>query len=287
MPIRLIATRFIAMRGAVVAAVMPLILLACSVTPGAPVAEGSFSPSPTSATADPGSPSSSPGASLTYAAFGDSWPYGSHCGGCRPFPVLLEDGLKEALAGRELHFMNDVTNGGTAQELARSIETNESIRADIAAADIIVIAIGGNDLEPAFDASKAGTCGGTDQLDCFRSIRDDLRASYERMLTAIDQLRDCKPTAIRMITGSNEFLADQGLIDMLGSDFGPTRGVAVTEMLRDAQCEVAAAHHALCVDLGTALNGPDLKSPQDVNTQDAMQKVADTILAAGLSELAP
>ncbi len=37
-----------------------------------------------------------------------------------------------------------------------------------------------------------------------------------------------------------------------------TAGVAITTMLRDMQCEVAAAHGAKCVDLGLALHGPDL-----------------------------
>ena len=88
-----------------------------------------------------------------------------------------------------------------------------------------------------------------------------------------------------MVTTSNEFLADPALIELFGADFGAVGGVAVTKMNRHAQCEVAAAHHAICIDLGAALNGPKLTTPQDVNTQAAMQKVADAILAAGLPEL--
>jgi hypothetical protein len=88
-----------------------------------------------------------------------------------------------------------------------------------------------------------------------------------------------------MVTTSNEFLADPDLISFFGSEFGPVGGAAITKMNRDAQCEVAAAHHVMCIDLGLALNGPKLAVPQDVNTQDAMQKVADAILAAGLPEL--
>lgn len=50
-------------------------------------------------------------------------------------------------------------------------------------------------------------------------------------------------------------------------------------------CEVAASHNAVCVDIALALNGPDLLQPRDVNTQEAMQAVADAILATGLDEL--
>jgi lysophospholipase L1-like esterase len=267
-------------------------LAACGASAGS---SGTANPIPSASAQEPtamvaSSASVSPSASatseggLTYVAFGDSWPFGAHCGGCRPFPGLVVPGL-EAASGQTIHFVNDVTNGGTAAELADAMTSDAKVRADLSVADIIVIAIGGNDLQPALEASVAGTCGGADNLDCFRAVRDGLAASYDKMLTRIDELRPGKPTAVRMVTTSNEFLADPDLISFFGPTFGATRGVAITKMNRDAQCAAAVAHHALCVDLGVALNGPSLTAPQDVNTQEAMQKVADAIVAAGLPEL--
>ena len=259
------------------------ILAGCaSGTAASPSAVALPTAQPTSTLWPPASPS--PAAALTYVAFGDSWPYGAHCNGCRPFPVLLPAGF-EALSGGQVRFLNDVTNGGTAQELAEAMQTDAKIRADIAGADIIVIAIGGNDLGPAFDARAAGRCGGFDHLKCFRTVRDALASAYETMLDEIDALRAGRPTAVRMVTTSNEFLADPELIELFGPDFGAAGGVGITKMNRDVQCAAAAAHNAICIDLGLALNGPDLLTPQDVNTQATMQKVADAILAAGLPEL--
>jgi lysophospholipase L1-like esterase len=226
----------------------------------------------------------SSGSSLTYVMFGDSWPYGAHCNGCRPFPGLLKDAYAAA-TGQAIDFRNDTTNGGTARELAAKMKSDKSIRDDIAAADIIVVSIGGNDLEAPFSAWTGGTCGGDDRLDCFRDGANSLRAAYDGMLSEIDGLRGARPTAVRMVTTSNEFLADAGLIQAFGADFGKTGGVAITTMNRDVQCEVAEMHHAGCVDLGVALNGPDLLKPSDVNTQETMQTVANTIAAAGLEEL--
>jgi hypothetical protein len=88
-----------------------------------------------------------------------------------------------------------------------------------------------------------------------------------------------------MVTTSNEFLSDKDLIDTFGVDFGKTSGVTITRMNRDAQCDTAVRHHAVCVDLGAALNGPALTTPNDVNTQATMQQVADAIAATGLPEL--
>lgn len=228
--------------------------------------------------------SPSAGVGLTYVMFGDSWPYGAHCNGCRPFPLLLEVAYA-AITGRPIDFRNDTTNGGTAQELAAMMGNDPAIRADIEAADVIVISIGGNDLEPAFASYTARNCGGSDRLDCFRTVASTLRTAYDGMLTAIDGLRAGRPTAVRMVTTSNEFLSDQGLIETLGADFGKTSGVTITEMIRDAQCDAAVKRKAVCVDLGAALNGPGLLTPNDVNTQATMQQVADAIAASGLAEL--
>ena len=142
-----------------------------------------------------------------------------------------------------------------------------------------------NGFEPAFNLSMAGNCGGADQLDCFRKVAEGWRISFDEMLTEIEVLRKGQPTAIRLVATSNEFLADRGLIEAFGEDFGKTSGVAITQINRDVLCEIAAKHNAKCVDLGLALNGPDLLRPQDVNTQEAMQAVADALLASGLDEL--
>jgi lysophospholipase L1-like esterase len=216
--------------------------------------------------------------------FGDSWPYGAHCNGCRPFPVLYADGLVTT-TGRRIDLINKTRNGGGAQTLLAELTTSETIRGYVQRADIVVIATGGNDLGPAFEAAAAGTCGGADGLDCYRTFNEKLRGWFDAILTQIEELRTGRPTAIRLVTSSNEYLVDQGLIQLLGPDFGKTSGVAITRMQRDMECEVAADHHALCVDIALALNGPDLLVPRDGNTQAAMQAVADAILATGLDEL--
>ena len=220
----------------------------------------------------------------TYVAFGDSWPSGDHCNGCRPFPALYADALAAA-PGHQINFINFTTNGGTSQSLLADIQNSQKIREAVMSADIIVISTGANDLEPAFNLYGAGKCGGADQLDCFRKVAEDWRASFDGILTEIEALRDGKPTAVRLITNSNEFLADPNLIAGFGRDFALGGGAAITALHHDALCEIAAKHHMLCVDMRPILNGPNWDKPQDVNTQDAMQAVVDALLASGLDEL--
>jgi hypothetical protein len=232
------------------------------------------------------SPSPSTGLlSWTYVALGDSWPAGGHCGGCRPFPVLYRDGLA-ASTGRRIDFV-DFTDAGTAKSLLQDVRTSVTVRDAIRRGDIVMISTGGNDLEPAFVAASAGTCGGEDQLDCFRDAAASMRASFDGVVTEIELLRNGRPTAIQLVTGVNEFLTDPDLIDAVGPAYAKTHGVAITKMLAEVQCEVAAKHPATtkCIDLGLALNGPDLLKPVDSNTQASMQDVADVLLASGLPEL--
>jgi lysophospholipase L1-like esterase len=240
---------------------------------------GQSAPAPATA----GSPSPD-GTALTYVAFGDSWAYGAHCNGCVPFPELYADGLSEAF-GHPVTFIDLTTNGGGAESLLRDIKVNlRGTRDALSQADIVIIATGMNDLNAAWDAAIAGTCGGSDGLDCLRDRIEEQRAWYDGLLTEIETLRDGAPTAIRLVTTSNEFLTDPQWA-VLGSDFPTTGGVEITRLTRDVQCEVADLHGAVCVDLGLALNGPDLLTPLDVNTQEGMQAVADVIMASGLDEL--
>ena len=229
-----------------------------------------------------------------YAAFGDSLPYGAHCNGCDPYPGVYAARLR-ATQPHPVEFVNLTENGGTSSSLLGEMKQSDPIRRAISRADIIVLDIGSNDMSqggrpgqgvmPPFASWRAGTCGGSDKLDCFRQNTQALRANIDGMLTEIGQLRMGKPTAVRVVTGSNEFLSDPVLIRAFGANFGPREGAKILAMRHAALCAAATAHSMKCVDLRPVLNGPSLDKPQDVETQAAMNKVADALLNTGLGEL--
>ena len=76
--------------------------------------------------------------------------------------MLYADGL-EATTAHHIEFVNLTTNGGTSQSLLASILTSPQTRQEVAAADIIVISTGMNDLEPASKLYVDGHCGGVDR----------------------------------------------------------------------------------------------------------------------------
>lgn len=234
---------------------------------------------PTRGDASPRAPT--PG--LTYIAFGDSWPSGAHCGGCVTFPELYASGLEEQ--GETVRFIDRTEDGGTSHDLVTRIENNSVVREELAAADIVVISTGANDTEPALGYWQAGTCGGVDNLDCFRTVAAEWQANFEAILAEIGGLRGDRPTAVRLLTNANEFLFDPFLIETLGADFGSVGGAEITAMHHDSICAAADAYDAQCIDLRPVLNGPTGADPVDIHTQESMQKVADALVASGLEEL--
>jgi lysophospholipase L1-like esterase len=227
---------------------------------------------------------------LTYVAFGDSWPSGAHCGNCRTFVALYADGLAKK-TGRKIRFTNLTQTqipgtqlGETSKSLLSDIRSDAATRRAVTSADIIVISTGANDLEAAFGAYGAGKCGGSDHADCFRKVAAAWRTNFDAILVQIRKLRAGHATAIRVVTNSNEFLADPNFI-AFGKDFGRTTGVLITKLMQAALCGPARAHSAVCVYLAPVLNGPKLTTPQDVNTPKAMASVARALLATGLPEL--
>ena len=152
-------------------------------------------------------------------------------------------------------------------------------------ADIIVISTRANDLEDAFGLFAAGNCGGADHFDCFRKVGEDWHVLFDGILNEIETLRNGKSTAIRLVTNSNKALSDPVLIEIFGPKDRSGGGAFITDLHHEILCEVAAKHGAKCVDLRPVLNGPNFDKPQDVNTQEAMQAVADALLASGLDKL--
>jgi lysophospholipase L1-like esterase len=203
-----------------------------------------------------------------YVALGDSWTHGSHCGFCRTFAGRYADGLPD-VAGRPVVFVDDTVNGGTTSSMLDDLSDDYfHFRGDVAAADIVMISTGINDIEQALVDAGNGQCGGPANTDCFDDVAQGWKTNFDQMLTEIEEIRGGQPTAIRLVTAHNIFVSDPTIARdfNLPADFATTTGVEITAMQRDAMCEAAERHDALCVDVALLLNGDGLDQPADENS---------------------
>jgi hypothetical protein len=233
---------------------------------------------------------SSASSELSYLALGDSWPEGAHCGYCRTFAGLYADGLASQ-TGRRVVF-EDITGaaqpyfelGGGSASLLKALRSDPSTRRAVAKADVIMIATGPNE-GAAYEAAKAGTCGGDDDMACFRTQRRMWERNFDAILDEIEGLRAGKPTAIRLVSAANPFVSDPSMAKGLPEDFATKEGALIFMNLNDTLCSNAARHDAVCVDVRPILNGRTLDRPVDENSPKSMRAVAKALLATKLPEL--
>ena len=219
-------------------------------------------------------PSASNGPGLSYVALGDSWVEGAHCGGCRTFAGLYADGL-EVLTGEPVEFIDltgDRTTDSTA--LLESLRTDDEIRTAVANADVVLIATGPNEGSVTTEPLAAGTCGGPDNLECVRTLGERWAANFDLSLEEIEQLRDGKPTAVRLVNAANILTSVPSIAAELGLEegFASTAFALNFELLTQAVCDAAGAHDAQCVDVRPILNGPNLDQPTDENSPEICRR---------------
>ena len=151
----------------------------------------------------------------------------------------------------------------------------------------MLIATGPNEGSITTEPLASGTCGGADNLDCVRALGERWATNFDASLGEIEELRDGKPTAIRLVNAANIFTSEPSIATDLGleEDFASDAFALNFELLTQAVCDAAEAHDAQCVDVRPILNGPDLDQPTDENSPENMQAIADALVETGLAEL--
>ena len=260
------------------AVVTALVLAGC--TSGTTVTDPPSGSSSTSAAPPPEGPD------ITVAYFTDSWGAGSHCSGCTPWPRELAPAYEKTYGVHvtPLDFANPA--GSNTDLLLNSLKTDQKYRDAVAAADVVVFNHGLNDFDQ-FDKAvfvplRNGHCGGGDGLACLQKLTDHWTQNLAGYAAVVKDLRGDKPTAVRFVGISNEYLTDPVPKMILG---GAKNAQAVFAGFNDVSCAVAEEHDGVCVDLRPVLNGPTMDAGADPNSPESMQAVADAIVALGLPEL--
>ena len=177
-------------------------------------------------------------------ALGDSVPAGSNCH-CTPFPELSARGLSNA--AREVTATNDAVNGISTDGVLRQLRDNKPIRQHVAAADVVEVEVGANDV-PHTDA-----CGA--QVSCYTPGVPPMQARLGAIVRQVRQLTAGRDVRVVLLDYWSVWL---------GGAYAQQQGVAyvaaatqVTDVVNKAIQSAAQATGAAYVDLRAAFKGPD------------------------------
>lgn len=307
-------------------AIPALALAACSTPTARAGSTASYSPAPrpasttnagpptSTATASPASPGASPSvgagmASPTVAAtpsptgpnaaaapgpkevnvlgLGDSVTAGSQCG-CTPFVQQLA----KLLADRD-QVPTTATNlgvGGLTSVGLMQMLDDPATRQSVAAADIVVITIGANDLLPALSWWDAGSASPATQRDCGgacdSATLDAVGAQVAGVIARVQWLRGGRPTTVLVTDYWNVFVDGAAGLASRGTGYLAWSG-ELTDRLNSRICAAAQVQNATCVDLRGPFDGNGTKDPTALLAADGDHPdaaghtlIADQLLAA-------
>ena len=222
-------------------------------------------------------------------ALGDSDTTGegdsSGLGGVGRYARLLRQKL-----GVKVVVTNLAQEGKTSSELLSEVRSDPTTRAALKKAQVVLIGIGGADLNAGDDRNQAGACKGT---ACYAA---DLRA-FGRNLDAtaalVRKLRSPTQMVLRTITLPNVI---PGAKDVVPPFITPKIGVFQNQAIKRYVCGAMAKHRGRCVDAFLAFNGPDgthnayskgwlTKDPCCYPSGKGQQVIAELVLKSGLAPL--
>ena len=179
---------------------------------------------------------------------GDSVPAAAGCA-CTSFVQLFGHNLGKH-TGRPNHTDNYARNGLDTTGLLAQLQ-DPGVAEVVAHADLVTVTIGANDFARAEGDYFAGTCGGSDGLDCFRTTLPDLRGNLTAILDRIRALAAGRPMGVRVTNYWNVFEDGEVAQEKHGDAFVRDSD-QLTQEANAVICDVADRAGDDCIDVYTA-----------------------------------
>ena len=219
------------------------IATACEAASAPPSRVGSATPQPATPSA---SVSSLP--ALTIVALGDSDTTGSGdptgVGWVGYYAASLQQSLDE-----QTEVTNLAVEGKTSDELLSELQSDPTTKQSVTHADIVLIGIGGADLNAGDANLQAGTCKGE---ACYVPVLRAFGRNFDAIVARVKTLSDT-PTVIRAITLPNALPGAESVIPrFVTPEIALYQAVTETRII----CEAMDKYEGRCVDVLHAFNGP-------------------------------
>ena len=153
--------------------------------------------------------------------------------------------------GLKVVVTNLAVNGMTSRSLLSKVRTDSTTRAALRKAEIVLVGIGGADLNAGDQRLEAGECKGE---ACWAADLQAFGRNLDATAAVIRKLRSPKHAVLRAITLPNVV---PGAQDVVPPFITPEIGVYQNKVLKQHICAAMANHRGRCVDAFLAFNGPD------------------------------
>lgn len=192
--------------------------------------------------------------------------------------------------GLEVVVTNLAEEGKTSSELRSEVETDPPTRAVLKTANIVLIGIGGADLNAGDDRLAAKTCKST---ACYAGELRLFGRNIESTAALVRKLRSPGQAVLRAITLPNVVPGGKGVIPPFITQ---KIGLYQTTTLKRYICGAMAKHAGRCVDAFSAFNGAGgtqnayakgwlTKDPCCYPSGKGQQVMAELVLESGLAPL--
>ncbi len=229
-------------------------------------------------------PSQATTPSISVVALGDSDTTGvgdeSGRGWVGRYGTLLQERMH-----RPVRVDNRAVEGKSSEQLLSEVQGDQALRRAVRGADVVLLGIGGADLNAGDDALSAGTCEG-------RACYTPLLGSFDRNVRAIaKELHRLAPDALLRAIALPNVVPGAGtaIPTFITKDIG--RYQVMRE--RSSICAAMRANGGRCVDVPRDFNGADLdgdayasglltKDPCCYPSGKGQQRMAELVAASGL-----
>jgi lysophospholipase L1-like esterase len=197
--------------------------------------------------------------------------------------------LVHKATGSPVHVTNLAVGGKTSDVLLTEVRSDPATRQALRGAQLVLLGIGGADLNRGDDHLQAGQCKGR---ACYTPLLHQFRRNFDATVATVRQLAD-RSALIRAISGPNGYPG-------AGNAFPPfaTPGVALYQVVteRTIVCGAARKYGGDCIDVVRAFNGPSgtgdayqaglmTKDPCCYPSAKGQQRMAQLLYRLGLGPL--
>jgi lysophospholipase L1-like esterase len=181
--------------------------------------------------------------SVNYTALGDSIAFGAFAPIGKGYVPLYAQYYRNDNA-TFVQLLNLGVPGWTSYDLANALRTNFLFQLPVFSSGVITLNIGGNDLTPARNSYKAGTCGGATNTDCLQKAVDSFKSNWDSILSSVLFLRRFRPTVLRTMDIYNPFVNIDKNTDSWLADGGANDFEALKPFLDDVNFYITSTSNA-------------------------------------------